>query len=167
LRGRRVLEGGGTWGVAEAEDAEVLETAFEDVDEFVVAVGVGGGHEEAGAEDVVVGVGDDAFDGFAVVEEDADPEALHDGCVLVEVESAVAEVAVEGHDEEDGLGVGGGDLLDLSGFDGGEANRVEGVLGVVAEELIDGADFAGGGEAADGMILEADDDFIGGWCSGR
>ena len=161
MRDARRLEGGGTGGVAEAEDAEVLEAAFEDVDEFVVAVGVGGGHEEAGAEDVVVGVGDDALDGFAIMEADAYPEALHDRGVLVEVEGAVAEVSVKGHDEEDGLSAGGGDLADFAVLDKGEADGVEGVLGVVAKELLEGADLAGEREAADGVVFKPDDDFVG------
>lgn len=163
LEGATGLEGGGAGGVAEAEDTEVLEAAFEDVDELVVAVGVGGGHKEAGAEDVVVGVGDNAFDGFAVVKEDADPEALHDGCVLMEVEGAMAEISVKGHDEEDGLGVSGSDLLNLSGLGRGESDGVKGVLWVVAQKLIDGADLALRSEAANGVIFEADDDLIRTW----
>ncbi len=155
-------EGRCAGGVSEAEDVEVLEATFENVDELVVAVGVGGRHKEAGAEDVVVGVRDDALDGFAIVEEDANPEPLHDGGVLMEVERAMAEVAIEGHDEEDGLGVGGGDLLDLTGIREGEADGIEGMLRVVAEELLDGAEFAGLSEAADGVVLKADDDLIGG-----
>lgn len=164
MRGGGGLGGGEAFrGVAHAEDVEVFEAGFEDIDELVVAVGVGGHEEEAVFEDVVAGVADDAFDDLAVVEVDAHPEALHDGGVFVEVEGAVAQVAVEGLDEEDGLGVFGGDVFDLVGVEQLERDRVQGILGVVAQELFDGAEFADVDGAFDRVVLVPDDDLVLGW----
>jgi len=92
---------------------------------------------------VIVGVRDDAFHGLAIVEANPHPQTLHHGGVLVEVKGAVAQVAIEGHDEEDCLGIGGGNGLDLAGFGERETNGVEGMLRVVAKELLDGANLAG------------------------
>lgn len=112
---------------------------------------------------MVAGVADDAFDDLAVVEVDADPEALHDGGVFVEVEGAVAQVAVEGLDEEDGLGVFGGDVFDLLGVEQLERDRVQGILGVVAQELLDGAEIVDVDDAFYRVILVPDDDLVLGW----
>jgi len=49
------------------------------------------------------------------VEANPHPQTLHHGCVFVEMKSPVAEIAIEGHDEEDCLGIGGGNGLDLAG----------------------------------------------------
>lgn len=155
------LEGWESGSVAKAEDVEVLEAAFQNVDEFVIAIGVGGGHEEAEPEDVVVGVRDDAFDGFSIVEANPDPQTLHDGCMLMKVKGAMAQIAVKGHDKEDCLGVGGSDGLSLAGIGQSETDGVEGMLRVVAQKLVDGAYLASQGEASNGVVFEADYNLVG------
>lgn len=161
-----VLEGWDPRSVAETEDAEVLQSALEHVDQLVVPIGIGRRHEEARPEHVIVSVGDDAFDRLAVMEADADPKPLHHRGVLVEMKRAVAKIAVKGHHEEDGLGVRCRDLLNLASLKG-QADGVQGVLRVIAEELLDGANFACRSEAAQGVILKANDDFIGRWSRGQ
>ena len=92
---------------------------------------------------MVVGIRYDALDRLAIVEADADPESLHDRRVLMKVKCAVSQVSVEGHDEEDGFGIRCGDLLDVSGIGQGKADEVQRMLRIVAEQLLDCADFTG------------------------
>jgi hypothetical protein len=90
---------------------EVLQAALEDIDQLVVSIGIGRPKKETLLEHEIPGIADDSFDHFAVVEVDAYPQARHDGCMFVEVESSVSQIAIEGLDEEDRLRVLGGDVL--------------------------------------------------------
>lgn len=72
-------------GVADAEDVEVFQIALHDIDQAIISVGIGRHHEEAGTEDVVAGVADEAFDLLFILEANADPETWLDGCMLMEM----------------------------------------------------------------------------------
>jgi len=41
------------------------------------------------------------------------------------------------------------------------------MLGIIAEELVEGSDLAGAGEASDGMVFKADDDLVCLWREDR
>jgi len=68
---------------------EVLEAAFENVDQRVISIWVGRPQEETRLEHEISSIADDAFDHLAVIEVDAHPEARHDGSMLVKVKSPV------------------------------------------------------------------------------
>jgi hypothetical protein len=87
---------------------EVLEAALEDVDQSIISIGIGRPQKETRLEHEVPGVADDAFDHLSVIEVDAHPQTRYDGRMLVKVESPVAQIAIEGLDEEDGLRILGG-----------------------------------------------------------
>ena len=109
---------------------------------------------------MVTGVADEALDLFLVLKADADPEAGLDGGVLMKVQGFMVGIAIEGADEEDGLGVRDGNIFHLTGVDHGEADAVERVLRIVGEKLLDRAEFIRAGIAANSVIDEADDNFI-------
>jgi hypothetical protein len=120
-----LLKDGDADGIADAEDVKVLETALHDIDQAIVAIGVGGHHEEARTENVISRVADEALDLFFILKANANPEAGLNRRVLVEVKGFVMRIAIEGIDEEDGFCVGDRDVPNLSGIDHGEANAVE------------------------------------------
>lgn len=90
---------------------EVLEAALKNVDERVISIWIGRSQEETRLEHEVPSVADDALDHLAVVEVDAHPQARYDRRMLVKVESPVAQIAVEGFDEKNGLRILGGDIF--------------------------------------------------------
>jgi hypothetical protein len=89
----------------------VYQSAFADVDHFVVAVRIGWEKEETGIDKVADGVVDDAFHDFAIDKLEAHPDAVDDGRAGVEVENLVIRVAVEIVDVEDGFDILGGDIF--------------------------------------------------------
>jgi hypothetical protein len=91
---------------------EVLESALENVDQRIIPVRIGRPQEEARLEHKVSGIADNSFDHLSVIEIDAYPQPWHDRGMLVKVKSAVAKIAIEGLDEEDSLGIAGGNVLD-------------------------------------------------------
>ena len=93
--------------------------------------------KKPGAEDVIARVADETLNLFFILKADADPEAGLDGGVLMKVQGFVVGVAIEGADEEDGFGVGDGDVLDLTGVDHGQADAVERMLRIAGEQLLD------------------------------
>jgi hypothetical protein len=90
---------------------EVLESALENIDQRIVSVRIGRPQEEARLEHKVPRITDNSFDHLSVVEIDAHPQPRHDGSMLVKVKSPVAKIAIEGLDEEDGLGIAGRNIL--------------------------------------------------------
>jgi hypothetical protein len=139
---------------------EVLETTLENIDERVISIWIGGSQEEARLEHEVPGVADNAFDHLPVVEVDAHPEARHDGRMLVKVKSPVAQIPIEGLDEEDRLRILGGDILHDVRVQKLQPDRVQGIDGIVAEKLFNRTKLLGFRETANCMVFIADDDTI-------
>ena len=110
---------------------------------------------------MIVRVGDDSFNGFAVVKTNTDPKSLHNGRVLVEVQGPVAKVAIKGENEEDRFCFSGRDLLYFTSLDQGEADGFQGTLGLVAKQLVDCPDLTDGRKSANGMVFEANDNLVG------
>lgn len=69
-------------------------------------------------------------------------------------------VAIEGADKEDGLCVRDWNVFHLAGVKHGEADAVERVLGSAGEQLLNRPEVEGTGVAANGVIDEADNNFI-------
>ena len=72
------------------------------------------------------------------------------------------EVAVEGTNEKDGFRVAQANVANLAGINGCEANSFEGVPRRIAQELLDRSKFTDLGKTTDRVILEPDDDLVGG-----
>jgi hypothetical protein len=81
--------------------------------------------------------------------------------MLVKVESPVAQIAIEGLDEKDGLRIFGGDILNDVRVQKLQPDRVQGIDGIVAQKLFDRTKLVGFREPANGVVLVADDDSIG------
>jgi hypothetical protein len=76
--------------------------------------------------------------------------------MLVKVKCAVAQIAIEGLDEENGLGVAGRNVLNGVCVEQLQPDGIQRIDGVVAQKLLDGTKFAGLSKPANGMALVAD-----------
>jgi len=92
-----------SWQLSHAQNAMVGQAAFAHVDQFVVAVRIGGKEKESRVDQIAEGVKDDALHNFAIEKLQPHPDAMDDGRAGMKVEFLMIRVAFKAVDVEDSL----------------------------------------------------------------
>jgi hypothetical protein len=147
--------------IAHAEHLKIFQTALEHIHQPVVAAGIGGNQQKAGVENVVAGIENDAFHYLVILKLDAHPQAGHHRRVVVKVQRVVGVVAVEGPDQEDGLGAFQVAVLRLAGIVQIQAEGSQ-LAARAAKKLFDGLGPGGFRNSLDGSIAILNDNPLAG-----
>ena len=144
--------------IPHSQNVEVLEPTLQNIDQLVIPIRVRGPQEEPILQHEVPRIADEPLDHLAVIEVDPHPKPGHDRRMLMKMQGPMAKVSIEGLDEEHGLRILRGNLFDLLCVQKLKSNRIEGILRIVPQQLIDRSKLAHLREASNCPIFITNND---------
>jgi len=122
--------------IPHSEHMEILQTGLQHIDQPVVSIGIRRPQKKARLQHKILGIADNPFNHLAVIEVHPHPQTRDDRCMFMKMKSSMAKISVKSFDEEDSLGILGGNIFHGPGIQQLQSNGIKWIDGIVLQQLL-------------------------------
>jgi hypothetical protein len=137
---------------------KILQPALQNIDKLIVSIRISGPQEKTILQHKIPRIADEPLDHLAIVEINPHPKSRNDRRMFMKMQGSMAKISIEGLDEEHRLGILRRNLLHPLRIQQLKPNRIQRILGIVPQQLIDRPQLADLGGPTNRPVIIANND---------